>query len=50
MALEWFDRALALFPGSPDTLAYRGVTLQELGRASDALAAYDEAVRGMLQS
>jgi tetratricopeptide (TPR) repeat protein len=45
MAIKWFDRALALHPGYPDALANRGVALQQLGRASDALAAYDEAVQ-----
>jgi tetratricopeptide (TPR) repeat protein len=45
LALEWFDRALALFPFYPDALANRGVALQQLGRAADALAAYDDAIR-----
>jgi tetratricopeptide (TPR) repeat protein len=45
IALEWFDRALALYPGYPDALASRGMALHQLGRAAEALAAYDEAVR-----
>jgi tetratricopeptide (TPR) repeat protein len=45
LALKWFDRALALDPRNPEALANRGVALQELGRAAEALAAYDEAAR-----
>lgn len=45
LALAWFDSALALFPGYPDALANRGVALQQLGRAADALAAYEAAVK-----
>ena len=33
LALEWFDRALALDPANPETLSNRGLALQELGRA-----------------
>ncbi len=44
-ALKWFDHALALDPASPEALSNRGLALQELGHAADALAAYDEAMR-----
>jgi tetratricopeptide (TPR) repeat protein len=45
LALEWFDRALALDPANPETLSNRGVALEGLGRRDDALANYNEAVR-----
>jgi tetratricopeptide (TPR) repeat protein len=45
LALEWFDRALALDPANLEALSNRGLALQELGRTVDALAAYEEAAR-----
>jgi tetratricopeptide (TPR) repeat protein len=45
LALEWFDHALALNPANLEALSNRGLALHELGRAGDALAAYDEAIR-----
>jgi tetratricopeptide (TPR) repeat protein len=45
MALQWFDRALALYPAYLDALANRGVALQQAGRHPEALADYDEAIR-----
>ena len=44
-ALEWFDRALLLDPANSEVLSNRGLALQQLGRAADALAAYKEAAR-----
>ncbi|HUI22507.1 MAG TPA: tetratricopeptide repeat protein [Methylocella sp.] len=44
-ALEWFDRALLLDPANSEVLSNRGLALQQLGRAADALAAYEEAAR-----
>lgn len=44
-AIENFDRALAIRPGSADVLAAKAAALQAAGRFADALACYDAALR-----
>ncbi|HEY4078570.1 MAG TPA: tetratricopeptide repeat protein [Rhizomicrobium sp.] len=43
-ALNQYDNALALSPGSPDLLLYQAFSLRELERPLDALAAFDRAI------
>ena len=43
-ALNQYDRALALAPGHPELLLFRGFALRELDRPQDALAAFDQAI------
>ena len=42
-ALNQYDKALALAPGHPELLLFRGFALRELDRP-DALAAFDQAI------
>ena len=45
-ALASFDRALALSPGYGEALDNKGVLLVELGRAEEAAACFEAAIRG----
>ena len=44
-ALASFDRAVALNPGQAEALDNKGVVLVELGRAEEAAAAFEQAIR-----
>jgi tetratricopeptide (TPR) repeat protein len=43
-SLEAFNKALSLYPGDPDALAWKGLTLARLGREDEALATFDDAL------
>jgi tetratricopeptide (TPR) repeat protein len=44
-ALVHLDRALAANPHDVETLANRGIALQDLGRVDDAIASYEDALK-----
>jgi len=43
-ALAWYDEGLAVCPEDYFTLAYKGLTLEKMGRTADAKRAYDLAI------
>ena len=50
LALETFDKALLIYPQSPEALHNRGMALERLGKLKDALRNYELAIIGAPES